>query len=445
MCITKINGTFCQIKKDIEMKKRIILIAAIAIGLGVGGFFLFRTLNIGKAKADNVELATVTTTSMADVVEATGEFEVHPYAELTWSTSGTVEKVNVSAGQKVKQGDVLMSLQTTSVSASIISAKATLIDAQKKMDDLLNSDTNRAQAWIDLKDAKDKLDKAQDYRDSLNEKVTIESFKLVVVQTPMGPRKIPKLHRYKYLPDAETIANADADLALAKAQYTDAQRTYDHLKDGVNSDDLAAAQANVDAAQSTVNAMTILAPFDGEILYVDTTKGDVVTTGKSALIMADTNHYYVNAQVDEADISTVRVGQEVAISSDGMSGVTLSGLVDSINPVGENLNGLIKYTVNIALDPAETQIMLGSTANLVITVSPETTRSLVPLSAIQNGSDGEFIQVQVNGQVNKVAVVTREIVGNDVVISGDVQPGDQVVINASTSTSLPGFNSGASQ
>ena len=100
----------------------------------------------------------VVSLNLAETVEASGSLEAQPSATLLWNTSGVVEEVYVKAGDQVKAGDVLMKLKTTSVDASIISAQADLVTAQKDLDDLLSSsDTDLAQAVIDLKDAQEDI------------------------------------------------------------------------------------------------------------------------------------------------------------------------------------------------------------------------------------------------------------------------------------------------
>jgi HlyD family secretion protein len=419
------------------MNKKTLMIGGLVILVTAGVLLATGTVKLGTAKAENFQLSTVTTIQKADFVDATGDFKVHPYAELAWSTSGTVAEIKVKEGDHVKANDELMSLQTTSVSSSIISAKAQLIDAQKSLDDLMNSDTARAQAWIALRDAETSLQNAQDYRDSLNSEIKGQRVKIVTIHTPIGQRQIPKIVNYKYKADAESIAKADADLALDKAKYNDALREYNRLKGGPNQDDLSAAQAKVDAAQSIVNSMKVLAPFDGEVLYVKSTAGDVVNTGTQALILADTQHYSVDALVDEADIAKIKVDQTVEVTSDGMPDVKLTGKVTTINPVGQNVNGIIKFTVKIALDPSESRILLGSTANVTVQVSDVTSRLLVPLSAIQNDASGEFVEVQTGSSVQKVAVVTGDIEGDNVVVTGSLHVGDQIVITNSSSLKIP--------
>ena len=107
-------------------------------------------------------------------VEASGSLAAQPFASLEWKTSGVVGDVNVESGDFVKTGDVLLALQPSSTSASIVSAKSDLIQAQKDLETLLKSDTDRAQAAIDLQDAKDAYKKAKDWRVSLNGKIWLK-------------------------------------------------------------------------------------------------------------------------------------------------------------------------------------------------------------------------------------------------------------------------------
>jgi len=422
------------------MKKKIIILAIVTIIVIGGVFFTTAAARDGKASAENMQTVFVTTISTTDRVEATGEFDVHPYAELAWNTSGNIASIHVKGGDQVKSGDILMTLETTSVSANIITAQAQLIQTRETMEDLLESDTARAKAWIAYQDAEEEFEDAQDYRDSLDEEITIDDVKIVRIMTPGGVKKMPKIKSYKYTPDEEMISNADANLALVEALYQDAKREYEKLENGTPANDLEAAQANIDAAQATVNLMYIIAPFDGTVLYVDGAVGEMVKTGSPAVIIADPDHYYAEVLVDEADISLVEKGQNAVVTSDGMPEVEFTGWVESINPVGKNANGLVKYTIQIALDPTEIQIMLGSTADAIITVGEQNKHLAVPLSAIHNDTTGEYVQVLRDGSIVQVNVVTGDILGDLVVVAGDLVEGDEVVISYETEMNLPGFS-----
>ncbi|MBI3166022.1 MAG: efflux RND transporter periplasmic adaptor subunit [Chloroflexi bacterium] len=379
------------------------------------------------AAADTAQVVSLTLT---ETVDTTGSLEAEPFASLDWKTSGTVAKVNVQPGDFVKAGDILLTLDPTSTSASIVSAQADLITAQENLDDLLNSGTDLAQAAINLKDAKEDYEKAEDY-------LTYLQTDQRVPQTKYLARLVRQGNGWKYEYETETfrgpapedwIVEAENDLALKKAQYEDAQREYDRLLAGDQSQDVIAAQAKVDAAQATVNSMSIIAPFDGQVLSVENIPGEVVGAGELSVNIADLDNLYVDAQMDESDIAKVQVGDQVSAESDALPGVTFSGEVVSINPVGEVVSGLVKYDVRVKIETPEGDgfLPLGSTMNLVIQIGGETAVLAVPITAIQNDAQGEFVWVVRGGETLRVDVTGGAIIGEMVAVTGDLNEGDIV-------------------
>jgi HlyD family secretion protein len=237
-----------------------------------------------------------------------------------------------------------------------------------------------------------------------------------------------------------TIANADRDLALKNAELEDAQRTYDRLKDGPNAQDLAADQAKVDAAQATVDMLSIIAPFDGKVLSVSNQVGDLVTTGDLSVNVADMNHLYVETDVDETDIAKVKVSNQVSATVDAVPGLTLTGQVTAINPVSEVISDLVKYKVRIDIDPPAdgTFLPLGTTVNATIQVKAPTKTLAVPISAVQNDSKGEYVWViKQDGATVRVDVVSGDIVGNLVTVTGNLKEGDSLSTKSSSGSRTP--------
>jgi HlyD family secretion protein len=381
--------------------------------------------------------ATVESLSVAETVEASGSLAAQPFASLEWKTGGVVGDVNVKSGDFVKTGEVLLALQPSSTSASIVSAKADLIQAQKDLETLLKSDTDRAQAAIDLQDAKDAYKKAKDWRVSLNGKIWLKNitYKYVFGRQALGERS------YRGYADAGTIADADRDLALKMAELEDAQRTNDRLKDGPNSQDVLAAQAKVDAAQATVNSLKIIAPFDGQILSVENHTGDTVNAGDLSVNLADMNHLYVIAQIDESDIAKVKVGNKVTATLDAVPDLTLTGKVTAVNPVGEEVSGIIKYEVHIDLDKVAdgTFVPLGTTVDTVIQVKEASTALAIPITAIQNDDKGEYVWlIKEDGSTTRVDVVGGSIVGDLVTVTGNLKEGDRISTVQSSGNGGPG-------
>ncbi len=388
---------------------------------------------------------------VAQTIEASGSLDAQPFAALSWNTSGTVEKVNVQPGDQVQAGDVLMTLQTLSVSSSIISAQADLVNAEKDLDDLLNSsDTELAQAVIDMRDAQEAFDKADNYLKYLqtSQKVPQTETRAYIEHKRNSWQYVYKTKTFKGPAPEDWIIEAENDLALKKAELEDAQYTYDRLKDGPNAQDILAAQAKVDAAQATVNSLYIIAPFDGQVLSVESHVGESVDTGQLAVNLADMSHLYVEAQVDESDVANVKAGQQVDVTLDALPGAALTGQVMAINPVGEEVSGLVKYNVRIDLDAVEDQsfIPLGTTANVTIHVKDATASLAVPITTIQNDANGEFVMVlQNNGSTKRIDVISGVIVNDLVVVNGDLVEGQIVLSNNASSFTAPNPFGGGGQ
>lgn len=415
----------------------------IAAGLTVGIALLIGSLT-GNANASDsaaADTAQVVSLTLTETVDSTGSLEAEPFASLNWKTGGTVAEVFVQPGDFVKAGDILLTLDPTSTSSSIVSAQADLITAQENLDDLLNSGTDLAQAAIDLKETK------EDYEDAQNYLLYLQTDQRIP-QTRYTARIVRRGNTWAYKYESENfrgpapedwIIEAENDLALKKAEYEDAQREYDRLLAGDQSQDVIAAQAKVDAAQATVNSMSIIAPFDGQVLSVENIVGEVVSTGDLSVNIANLENLYVEAQVDESDIAKVQVGSQVTAESDALPGVEFTGEVVSINPVGEVVSGLVKYDVRVNIDKPEGDIFLplGSTMNLVIQIGGETSTLAVPITAIQNDSQGEFVWVVRGDETVRVDVTGGAIIGEMVAVTGDLNEGDVVTTARASSFEAP--------
>lgn len=415
----------------------------IAAGATVVIALLIGTLT-GNANASDsavADTAQVVSLTLTETVDSTGSLEAEPFANLNWKTSGTVSIVNVQPGDFVKAGDILLTLDPTSTSSSIVSAQADLITAQENLDDLLTSGTDLAQAAIDLKEAKEDYEDAEYYLKYLqtDKRIPQTNYTAQIVRKGNGWVYEYDTEHFRGPAPEDWIIEAENDLALKKAEYEDAQREYDRLLAGDQSLDVIAAQAKVDAAQATVNTMSILAPFDGQVLSVENIAGDVVSTGDLSVNIANLENLYVEAQVDESDIAKVQVGSQVTAESDALPGVEFTGEVVSINPVGEVVSGLVKYAVRVDIDKPEgdTFLPLGSTMNLVIQIGGETSTLAVPITAIQNDSQGEFVWVVRGDETVHVDVVGGAIIGEMVAVTGDLNEGDVVTTARASSFEAP--------
>jgi HlyD family secretion protein len=413
------------------IKKRKKIFIPLAVVVVIALFLFFRS---GREQSGSqFQTETIGRGNLTATVGATGTVRARQEAILTWETSGTVESVTVKVGDHVKAGDMLANLSRTSLPQSVILAEADLVTAQKSLNDLLKSDTARAQAWITLRDAKDAFDTAYDYRDALNYPVRKTRVDLVKEVTPYGVVDVPKTKTYKVNATEDEIAKADADLALKEAQYEDAKRAYERLANGPNPDDLAAAQARVDAAQATLDTAQINTPIAGTVTEADPIVGDQVSLGTMAFRIDDLDNLLVDVEISEVDINSVSVGQPVTLSFDAILGKTYHGQVITVSQAGDTVSGVVNFTVTVELTDADEMVKPGMTAAVNIVVKEIKDAVLVPSLAIRLVNNNYVVYVLKNGAPQQVTIRLGSSSDTmSVVVGGDLKVGDEVILNPPT-------------
>jgi len=345
-------------------------------------------------------------------------------AVLNWQTTGIVERVSVDVGDPVSRNDVLASLNKQSLNQSIIMAEADLASAQTALEDLINSDTARAQAALDLDDAEEAYKKAYDYRMQLNGRITITEAYL--------DHGVPKVRYYKGYASEEMIADADEKLALAEAQLGDARRAYERAKNGA---DIAAAEARVAAAEATLNQARIIAPFDGTVTQAGSVVGDQVIAGEIAFRVDDLTHLLVDVQVSEVDINTIAVGQAATLTFDAILGSEYHGDVVEAGQAGDTVQGVVNFTVTVELTDADELVKPGMTTAVNIVVEERKDVLLIPNRAVRLLDGERVVYILVNGQPQPVQVELGSSSGiQSELISGDLKEDDEIILNP------PSFN-----
>ena len=402
------------------------------------------------ASAAPSDTGTVSSVNLADTIQTSGNLGADQLSALTWGTSGTVDKVNVKVGQNVKAGDVLAILKSDSVPSGIITAQADLASAQRDLQNLLDSQAAQAAAQLAVANAEKALSTAQNAVDSLNfprasdilinnTQAKIDQAKLQVAKASDSYRLVARkpngdsakttaelnlttaqlnlntlIATYNWYTGKPTAIDADilrANLATAKASLSDAQRTFQTVQNGPDPVAIAAAQAKVDAAQATVNSLAIIAPFDGQVLTVRTAVGNPIQNGDPAVELVNRS--------------------------------TLKGKVTVISSIGTTVNGLVKYTVTIALDPTDQPVRFGATANVTLYTGQPHSMLAVPVAAVQSDSAGEYVVlVNADGSTQRIAVTSGALSGNLVTISttAALKEGDQVLFGSGASSTAASTN-----
>jgi HlyD family secretion protein len=454
------------------MKTRRIIIIVVVLAVLIGGFFGGRAYLTNQAAArlaEELQTERAQTGSLEAIVGATGSVRANQSVLLSWQTTGTVESVNVSVGQQVGEGDVLAMLKQSSLPQNVILAQADLVSAQNALEDLLESydqlaiavaEQNVANAKQRLEDAQEhmddvnwtgtqeEIDKAyrelQDAYQTLKEKeakknqysnTSTRGYKIAYMEYRVAyDDYATKLSDYNYYSgqteDETQRAISEANLDVAEQQLADAEKELADLQSGPDADDVAAAEARVAAAQSSLELAWIESPFAGTVTMADTTPGDKVAVGTSVFRVDDLSSLLVDVDVSEVDINRVEVGQPVVLTFDAILAKEYNGEVVEVSPVGNVISGVVNFKVTIELLDADDSVKPGMTAAVNIVVSQLEDVLLVPNRAVRVQDGERVVYILKNGQMEMVTIelgASSDLYSE--VVGGDLKVGDRIVLN----------------
>ena len=420
--------------------------------------------------ASTYQTTTVERGTLTATIGATGNVRASQTAIINWQTSGMVETINVSVGDQVQAGEVLASLIPASLAQNVVLAQADLVTAQRNLENILHSSTQRAQAQLNLVNeqktyntanatnnmliaqshgavtadvqylqakvliAQNQLDQAQKAYDALSDQPDDDARKAQAYMTLYNARKSLRTAQATLNgiqgPSTTNIQKAQADLDLAQAKLEDAQREWTRLKDGPDPNDVAAAQARVDAAQATLNYSHLKAPFAGTVTLVDLMIGDQISPNTLGFRVDDLSHLLVDVQVSEVDINRVIFGQPVVVTFDAALGREYHGMVVDVSRVGTSIQSVVNFIVTVELTDSDANVKPGMTASVTITVQSLDNVLLVPNRAVHLVNSERVVYVLRNGQLSEIPVKLGA--SNDSMsemISGDLSAGDVLVLN----------------
>ncbi len=230
--------------------------------------------------------------------------------------SGNIEATEVDVGFKVSgrivsrffeegdwadQGKVLAKLDDEDLRSRLAVARATLMSAQARLSKLLAGSRPE-----EIREAEDNLNQAR--FDMENKDLQYERIRLLYEK-----RVVPK----------ETSDNAEAAFKIAKATFQKAKENYLLVKEGPRKEDIEDARAQVDQARASVKLnetqlsyTTLYSPISGVVLVKSGEIGEVVNPGTSILTIADIENVWLKAYIAETDLSRVKWGQEVVVTTD---------------------------------------------------------------------------------------------------------------------------------
>ncbi len=288
------------------------------------------------------------------------------------TVTGRVAQVRVMEGTEVRQGDVLVQLESDELRAALAQAVAAERQAKARLEGLRSTGRTaaqaaRAQADASLQAASASLARVQ--------QLVAEGF-YSPAQLDEARRAVDVARAQQLGAQAQLQATADAGTEVAQAQAQ-----------------LALAQAATVAAQARLAQATLVAPADARVLVREVEPGQIVQPGKALFSLALAGPTQLVAQVDERFLEQLQLGQPAWVVADAFAAQRFAARVLSIAPAVDAQRGAIEVKFSIEQPPAFLR------EDMTLSVEVETARRertlVLPQAALRGPAGGDQASVLV--------------------------------------------------
>ena len=378
--------------------------------------FILITVLLTACSGENTPAPTVesaTNESSPDSVTAEGTLLPDPSVKLAFAQGGLVKEIFAQPGDRLSAGDIIAQLVgVESVRAELAAAKLEQTLAQQALDALhrnaLLTSSQTEQTLLNAQKAYEteangwnvgNTEDASDFELTLDDYVTAEENyrnareKLDALLGKEETNRERRDAQEDFDSEKESLAKAYADLlsdvaendqSLDEEQTTllsaianlEVAREMQSRLDESNLDPerLAAAEARLDAATAHVTAAEeaiasyeLAAPFNGILLNLDLTVGEIAIPTVPVAFLADTSHWIVEtkdfAEINMADVS---IGDPALIKLDAFPGEEFTGTVTKIDPIGKLYLGDMTYQITVTLNEADARFLWNMTATVTV-------------------------------------------------------------------------------
>jgi multidrug efflux pump subunit AcrA (membrane-fusion protein) len=430
-----------------RLRQPIVVVPAAIVLVMVGGWWLaFRPGDDAGASSSTIrQVVPVTRGPMSETVSADGTVAAAQTDDLSFSSSGTVTAVDVKAGDTVKAGQVLATIDSAALEGDVASAKADVASAEAKLSDDQDAGASDAQITADetsLASAKDSLTSAQEA-----------------------------------LAGASLVATFDGTVASVDLTVGE------HLgSTGTGGTD--PTGSGTGSGNSGGNLPTGNTPGGGG------GSGDDSSSSTAQIQVVSAGRYTVELSVDTSDVSRIKVGQAATVtpSASGSSrfgggrfpggfvfggnnanrtgngnapqqqangngaatgatgSTTANGTVTAVSRVADASSGVATYPVTITFDSTDAAFSIGTTVTGDITVNEKQDVVQVSSLAITNTNGVSTVVVAKNGTTTgptETRTVTTGLVsGGQTEITSGLQAGESVIISITRPGAATGGGNG---
>ncbi|HUV16325.1 MAG TPA: efflux RND transporter periplasmic adaptor subunit [Pelolinea sp.] len=444
--------------------------------LWIGGILLLFTLAslqflpsfFNNSNVSSINTVQVTRGSITKSIDTVGVVEASPSAELTWESGGIIKPFDLQVGDQVEKGDILLALDDSSISPQILQARSTFLEAQIVFEKMVSTNSDYLTALQEINTRENILVNTYSMRHAFYGSGTSDervdaiyaSYNWAVAEVWDLETAFMEVKNLDEMDLQRVAANDALQAGILKrdsllrafsqilgtpfghraegcfilydqrvAELAEAYAAYNRILE--NSDEISAAQANLQALQNIIDQARIIAPFGGTITVVNAVPGEQAASGESALRLDNLDNMLVEVAISQMDINKINLGQQVLLTFDALPGKDYQGIVAEIGGAGAESNGGVYFNVLITIENADGSVKPGFTASVSIILNQVEDALLIPNQTIQYSQEGSayVMRGQGIGDFSRVDInIGAHSDAYSELLSGNLQEGDDLAV-----------------
>ena len=335
-------------------------------------------------------------------------------------THGVIEEIYVQNGDLVGLDDPLFKVVSTATEDEKLAAAATLTAKKSALKTAEQTKLTR-QAALEVA-RQSVLDKQQ----AVTDKNTTRSESNIDPSTgeEYTQNEIDSIDseltsaRYSFNAAEKQYVEADVAIQAAQAALAEASLAFESTKDRI-------------VKSTTIGTVSNLSIAVGGTILAST--ADALVQRTPAMRVANFSSNEVILELNETDISKIKVGQSATIEPDANRNLVYDGVVSRVDDIAHDKDGVVVYNVYIDIFDLDTQLKSGMTVDVEIETSSKEQVISVPNSAVKPYQGGRAVRVlnRVTGELEFIPVIIG-IRGEEYteIVEG-VEPGTEIVVSIS--------------
>jgi HlyD family secretion protein len=312
--------------------RRLVWLAVLGVAIG-GGAWWYQAAQTA-ANLVSYETALPMRGDLTVTVTATGTIQPTTQIDVSSEMSGVVRIVNVDNNSLIKKGDVLAELDSERYKAQLRSLQASVAGSKAKL----------AEATATL----------------IAAELTLER-QLSLQEKGLGVKQELETASAAQQRAVAAIASAEADIQIANA--------------------------NLELKQLDIDKSQIVSPVNGIVLKRAIEPGQTVASSLQAPVLftlaEDLKHMQLEANIDEADIGAVRVGQNATFTVDAFTERSFPARIETIEFSPLVTEGVVTYKAVLSVDNSDLALRPGMTATAQVVVQRIADALMIPNAALR--------------------------------------------------------------